>query len=94
MTTAEQSEASSDAVSSTFGLPGGASDTDSDTVLCKTHKNGPSLDASIKLNLPGGNPPKMEGRGVYRLAFVILCLVLGLLLDSRRLVDAAALMLS
>lgn len=93
MMTAEQSEASPDADSSTFGLPGGASDTESDMVLREIHINTPSLrlDASVGVGTPTGE--KVEGRGLYRLALVVLLLALAILTDSRRLVEAASLML-
>jgi hypothetical protein len=93
MTSAEQSEASPDADSSTFGLPGGVSDTGPDIVLCKTHRNSPSCPSSTEPLPEGGKPPKMEGRGVYRLLLVVLVLVVGILTDSRRLVEAASFML-
>ena len=84
MTTADESEASPDAVSSTFGLPGGASDTEVGPVLCENDINAPSLDANLSLTLRGGKPLKMEGRGVYRLVFAILALLLALLTEARR----------
>ena len=93
MTAADESKASPDAVSSTFGLPGGVSDAVPGVVLCETHRNGPSLDANLQPLPVGGEPPEMEGRGVYRLVFVILCLTIGLLTEARRLVDAAALLM-
>ena len=84
MTTADESEASPDAVSTTFGLPGGASDTESDLVLCENHINTPSLDANLNLTLRGGKPLKIEGRGVYRIVIGILAVLLALLTEARR----------
>ena len=93
MTTAVQSEASPDADSSTFGLPGGASDSSPGPVLCESHRNGPScsMDGPVGVGTP--EREKVEGRGLYRLACGILWGGLGLLLDSRRLVEAASLLL-
>ena len=93
MTTADESKASPDAVSSTFGLPGGVLGTDSDVVLCESLRNGPTTHANLPVVPKGGKPPEMEERVVYRLALAILLLVLAILTDSRRLVDAAAFML-
>ena len=93
MTNAEQSEVSPDADSSTFGLPGGASDTKSSAVLCETRRNMPILDANPSDHPEGGKPPEMEGRGVYRLVLAILVLTLALLTESRRLVESASLLL-
>ena len=84
MTTADESEASPDAVSSTFGLPGGVSDTGDGPVLCKNDRNTPSLDANLSVVLRGGKPLKMEGRGVYRLIIGIVAVLLALLTESRR----------
>ena len=93
MMIANESEASSDADSSTFGLPGGASDTGSDMVLCKTHTNAPSGPSMCSVGVGTPEDGQEAGRGVYRLAFVILVLVVGILTDSRRMIDAASLML-
>ena len=84
MTIADESEASPDAVSSTFGLPGGASDTDDGPDLCENDRNAPSLDANLSLTLRGGKPLKMEGRGVYRLVIGIVAVLLALLTEARR----------
>ena len=84
MTTAHESEASPDADSSTFGLPGGVSDTEPEPVLCENDTNTPSLDANLSLTLRGVKPPQMEGRGVYRLLFGILLVVLAVLTEARR----------
>lgn len=93
MTTADESKASFEAVSSTFGLPEGVLDTVSGVVLCESHRNTPSLDENVPVGV--GTPEEREegDRGLYRLGFIILLLILGILTDSRRLVDAASLML-
>ena len=88
-----ESSASPDADSSTFGHPEESEDPDVDTVLCQNHRNTPSLDEVVSVVLAKGDGKQMEGRGLYRLAFAILLLVLGLLLDARRIVDAASLIL-
>lgn len=94
MTNEKQSAASSVADSSTFGHPEESSDTETVPVLREIRINTPSLalDASVVVDTTTGE--KMEGRGLYRLALAILLLVLGLLMDARRLVDAATLMLT
>lgn len=84
MTTANESEASPDAASSSFGLPGGASDTDDGPVLCENDRNTPSLDANLSLTLRGGKPLRMEGRGVYRLVIGIVAVLLAILTEARR----------
>lgn len=93
MTSAEQSEASPKPILPPSGFREGVSDTEFEPDLCETHRNGSSLDEILHPLPEGGEPPEMEGRGVYRLLFVVLLLVVGILTDSRRLVDAASLML-
>ena len=93
MTTADESPAITDADSSTFGHPEESGDTNPVPVLCENDRNTPSLDATLSVNLRGGEPLKMEGRGLYRLVFGILMIILALLLDSRRVGEAASLML-
>ena len=88
-----ESTASPDADSSTFGHPEGVVDTEPSPVLGKTHRNAPSLDEVLSVVLAEGEGKQMEGRGLYRVVFAILLVVLGLLLDARRLGDAAALIL-
>ena len=89
----EQSSASPDADSSTFGHSEESEDTESDTVLRQIRINTPSLrlDASAVVDTTTGE--RVEGRGLYRLVIGILLLALGLLLDARRFGDAAALFL-
>ena len=93
MTRSNESEASPDAGSSAFGLPGGASGTDSDVVLCESHRNGPSCPSNGSVGVKDPRDTGRPRRGVQRLGIVIVMLVLGLLLDSRRLVEAASLLL-
>ena len=93
MTIANESEASPDADSSTFGLPGGVSDTETEHDLCKTHRNTPSRPSKGSVGVGTPEDGQGQGRGVYRLGIVLLVLVVGILTDSRRLVDAASLML-
>ena len=88
-----QSSASPEADSSTFGHPEESEDTGSVPVLCETHRNTPSLDKLVSVVVDTTKREQMEGRALYRLAFAILLLIIGLLLDARRLVDAASLML-
>ena len=87
------STASPVADSSTFGHPEESSDTEFEPVLCKNHKEAPSLDSLVSVVVDTTKRERMEGRALYRLAFAILLLVLGLLLDARRLVEAASFML-
>ena len=88
-----ESSAFPDADSSTFGHPEESEDPDVDTRLCENHRNTPSLDGVLSMVLAKSEGKQREGRGLYRLAIGILLLVIGLLLDARRFVDAAALML-
>lgn len=88
-----ESSASPDADSSTFGHPEESEDPVLDTVLRQIRINTPSLDLDASVVLAKSDEKQMEGRGLYRLAFAILLLVIGLLLDARRIVDAASLML-
>lgn len=93
MTTADKSSASSVADSSTFGHPEESEDTGSDTVLRQIRINTPSLDFDATVVVGTTTREKVEGRGLYRLVLGILLLALGLLLDARRIGDAAALMI-
>jgi len=88
------SSASSVADSSTFGHPEESADTDDAPVLGEIHISTPSLRLNASRVVDTTKEEQMEGRGLYRLLFAILLLVLGLLLDARRLVDAAALLLT
>jgi len=91
--TAEQSSASPEAVSSTFGHPEESEDIGTVPVLREIRINTPSLrlDASAVVDTTAGD--EVKGRALYRLAFAILLLAIGLLLDARRLVDAASILL-
>ena len=88
-----ESSASPDADSSTFGHPEESEGPDFDTRLCENHRNPSSLDGVLSMVLAKSEGKQREGRGLYRLAIGILLLVIGLLLDARRIVDAASLML-
>jgi len=91
--TPEQSSASSVADSSTFGHPEESEDTDTVSVLCENQINAPSTLEVVSVVVDTTMMERMEERGLYRLAFAILLLVLGLLLDARRLVESAVFMM-
>lgn len=91
--TAVESPASPVADSSTFGHPEESEDTDDVPVLCESRINTPSLDEVVSVVVGTTKMERVEGRALYRLAIAILLLVLGLLLDARRMVDAAALLM-
>lgn len=93
MTSAEQSSASPVADSSTFGHPEEFEDTDPDPILRQIRINTPSLALDASVVVDTTTEERTQGRALYRLVFAILLLILGLLLDARRLVDAASLML-
>ena len=87
------SPASSDADSSTFGLPGGVVDTDSGIVLCENDESVALVEKMVSVVVDTTEDKGTRSRPLLRLAIGILLLVIGLLLDARRFVDAAALML-
>lgn len=93
MTTPGQSTASPVADSSTFGHPEGVVDTEPVPLLCENDEKTVLrlLDSLVVVDTT--TEKEQAGRALYRLAFGILLLALGLLLDARRLVDAASLML-
>jgi hypothetical protein len=93
MTRDTQSAASPDADSSSLRASGGVTDPDDGPVLSEIHINTPSLrlDASAVVDTTAMN--ERAGRYLQRLVFAILLLASGLLLDARRVGDAAALFL-
>jgi len=93
MTTADQSKALSEADSSTFGHPEGSSDTEPVPILGETDRNSPSLDLMLSVVESSMREDGREGRVLYRLLLTILLLVVGILLDARRIGDAASFML-
>ena len=88
-----ESSASPVADSSTFGHPEESEDTVSGLVLCENHEKGPLVEKMLSVVVDTTEDKQTRSRALYRLVFGILLLVLGLLLDARRLVDAASLML-
>lgn len=92
MTRDSRSAVSSEADSSTFGHPEESADTESVTVLREIHINTPSLrlDASAVVDTTAEDG--RAGRALYRLLLAVLLLASGLLMDARRIGDAAALM--
>jgi len=88
-----ESKASPDADFSTFGHPGGVSDTEAGPVLGEIHINTPSLRLDASAVLDSTARDGRAGRVLYRLLLGILLLALAVLTDARRIGDAAALML-
>jgi len=94
MTRDTQSPASPVADSSTFGHPEESADTETVPVLCESRRNTPVLDELLSVVVDTTTEDGRAGRPLYRLVLVILLLASGLLLDARRLGDAAALLMS
>ncbi len=92
MTTAEQSPASPVADSSTFGHSEEFGDTETVPVLCENHEKGVLRLLDDLVVVDTTTEKEQAGRALYRLAFGILLLVIGHLLDARRLIDAASLL--
>lgn len=88
-----ESSASSDADSSTFGHPEESEDSVSVPVLCENHGNAPLFEKMVSVVVDTTEDKEERSRPPYRLVFGILLLIIGLLLDARRIVDAATLML-
>ena len=88
-----QSSASPDADSSTFGHPEESEDTEFGTRLCENDENGALVERMLSVVVDTTEDKGTPSRPLLRLAIGILLLVIGLLLDARRIVDAASLML-
>ena len=88
-----KSSASSDADSSTFGHPEESEDPEFVTRLCENHEKGVLrlLESSVVVDTT--EDKETRSRPLLRLAFGILLLAIGLLLDARRIVDAASLIM-
>ncbi len=88
-----QSSASSDADSSTFGHPEESEDPEFVPRLCENDEKGVLRRFSASVVVDTTEDEGRPYNPLLRLAFGILLLVIGLLLDARRIVDAASLML-
>ena len=88
-----ESSASSDADSSTFGHPEESEDIVFDTRLCENHESGALVEKMLSVVVDTTEDKETRSRPLLRLAFGILLLAIGLLLDARRIVDAASLIM-
>ena len=88
-----KSSASSDADSSTFGHPEESEDIVSVPVLCENHEKDLLVEKLVSVVVDTTEDKETRSRPLLRLAIGILLLVIGLLLDARRIVDAASLIL-
>ena len=88
-----QSSASPDADSSTFGHPEEFEEPEFDTRLCENDENGALVEKLLSVVVDTTEDKGTRSRPLLRLAIGILLLVIGLLLDARRIVEAASLML-
>ena len=93
MTRSDMSPAAPAADSSTFGHPEESEDTESVPVLCENDENRVSRQFVASVVVDTTTEMEEAGRALYRLVFGILMVILALLLDARRVGDAAALLL-
>ena len=88
-----ESSASSDADSSTFGHPEESEDPEFVTGLCENDESHALVERVLSVVVDTTEDKGTRSRPLLRLAIGILLLVIGLLLDARRVVDAATMML-
>ena len=88
-----KSSASSDADSSTFGHPEESEDPEFVTRLCENDESAALVEKLVSVVVNTTEDKGTRSRPLLRLAIGILLLVIGLLLDARRIVEAASLIL-